>query len=99
MTKQRRSPTAEEINLALGAEVVDSEIRLKDGSIKNVAGSAVVPFGETFISFAGKKLKRDFSVIRGGRQILFKAGTTWEEIPSHYKAGFTKINFPPDIFE
>lgn len=99
MTRQKRAVTEEEINAALRAEKVDSEICLKDGTIQRIEGNSVTPFGEVLVGFAGKILKRDFSVVRGGRQVLFKASTKWEEIPAHYKAGFSKINFPVDIFE
>ena len=95
----RNKTTLEDINAAINAKQVEQTVGLQTGETVVVGKTPAVPFQQRIEKLAGKKLIADFVCVRNGREIRFQAGTQWEDIPQIYKIGFSKIDFPADIFK
>lgn len=89
---------AKDIQAALEAVPVATEAGFVGGS-KNVGPQPLPQLADQVQCMAGKKLKRNVSVVRNGREFYFKAGTAWEEIAEQYKTGLGKVNFLAGDFE
>lgn len=94
-----KKTTLEDVNAAINAKQVEQTVGLQSGETIVVGKTPAVPFQQRIEKLAGKKLIADFVCVRNGREIRFQAGTQWEDIPKIYKIGFSKIDFPADIFK
>lgn len=94
-----RKTSIEDVNEALKAKSAEQIVGLNSGETQSMGIVPKVPFQQRIENLAGKKLISNFSCIRAGQEIYFAAGTKWEEIPSIYKIGIQKIDFPAEIFK
>lgn len=90
----------DDINAVLKADKVDSSIDVDGkGKILVKRNNIVMPNGQIIVSFSGKKLKKQISVVRNRVNIVFEKGTTWESIGSQYKVGPETIEWKEKDFE
>jgi len=90
----------DDINAVLKADRVSSAIDV-DGKGKIIVkkNNLISPNGQVVVSFVGKKLNKQISVVRNRVNIVFEKGTTWESIGSQYKVGPETISWQEKDFE
>jgi hypothetical protein len=90
----------DDINTVLKADKADSAIDV-DGKGKIIVkkNNIVAPSGQVVVSFIGKKLNKQISVVRNRVNLVFEKGTTWESISSKYKVGPETIAWREEDFE
>lgn len=90
----------DDVNAVLGAGKVNSKVDIDGkGSPKIIKNNIITPTGQIIHVLAGKKLKRQISVVRDRKNIVFEKGTTWESISSLYKIGPEAMQWDEKDFE
>lgn len=88
-----------DVQEALKASPVSTEAGFAGGEVKSVGPQKILPLKNEIKDLTGKKLKRDVSVFRNGKEFSFKKGTAWEAIAEQYKTGLGRVNFSAEDFE
>lgn len=87
-----------DVKEAIKGTALATEAGFSDGSKQNVGPQPVAPLASEIYDMKGKKLNKDFVVVRNGKEFAFKKGTAWEDIPAHFKNGLGRINFSANDF-
>lgn len=88
-----------DVKEALAGTAIKTEVAFADGSKAVVGPQPVFPLNSEIVDMTGKKLKKQFVVVRNGKEFSFEKGTKWEDIPAHFKSGLGRINFSAEDFE
>ena len=91
--------SVQDVKEALAAKPVATTVGLANGSRQSVEPQGAPALKSEIYDLSGKKLKRDFIVIRNGKDFAFKKGTAWEAIADESKKGRGQMNFDPADFE